>query len=56
MRYIIYLLTILFCYKRMKSGSYRLLERLNEEFFFYIINDVIFHNTDFEFYGDKVMH
>ena len=25
----------------MKSGSYRLLERLNEEFFFYIINDVI---------------
>ena len=46
MRYDIYLLTIPFCYKRMKSGSYRLLERLNKKFSPEIIYNVIFHNYD----------
>lgn len=44
MRYVIYLLTILFCHKRMKSGSYQLLKRLNVKFSPDIIYNVIFHN------------
>lgn len=54
MRYVIYLLTILFCYKRMKSGSYRLLERLNEKFSPDIINDVI-HDRSVKM-SNKVKH
>ncbi len=46
MRYVIYLLTILFCYKRMKCSSYRLLESLYEKFSPDILYNVIFHNTD----------